>query len=68
MLRRSKTVKSKKIFSAPRLIAARQIKLNPTRQLGTSFLIGLMLLCCALLCSLIASFRYYTTQDFPTFR
>ena len=67
MLRRSKTIKSKKVFSAPRLIAARQIKLNPTRQLGTSFLIGLMLLCCALLCSLIASFNHYAMTDFATF-
>ena len=68
MLRRSKKVKSKTIFSAPRLMATRQVRLNPTRQLGTSFLIGLMLLCCALLCSLIASFRHYTMVDFATFR
>ena len=68
MLRRSKKVKSKTIFSAPRLMAARQVRLNPTRQLGTSCLIGLMLLCCALLCSLIAGFRYYAIQDFATFR
>ena len=31
MLRRSKKVKSKKIYKAPRLIAARQTRLNPTR-------------------------------------
>ena len=68
MLRRSKKVKSKTIFSAPRLMAARQVRLNPTRQLGTSCLIGLMLLCCALLCSLIAGFRFYAIQDFATFR
>ena len=68
MLRRSKKVKSKTIFSAPRLMAARQVKLNPTRQLGTSVLIGLMLLCCALLCSLIAGFRFYAMQDYATFR
>ena len=68
MLRRSKKVKSKTIFKAPRLIAARQIRLNPTRQLGTSCLIGLMLLCCALLCSLIASFNHYAMEDFATFR
>ncbi len=67
MLRRSKKVKSKTVFSAPRLMAARQVRLNPTRQLGTSFLIGLMLLCCALLCSIIASFRYYAMQDYATF-
>ena len=68
MLRRSRSVKSKTFFSAPRLMAARQVRLNPTRQMGTSFLIGLMLLCCALLCSLIAGFRFYTTQEFATFR
>ncbi len=68
MLRRSKKVKSRTIFSAPRLMAARQVRLNPTRQLGTSFLIGLMLLCCALLCSLIAGFRFYAMQDYATFR
>lgn len=68
MLRRSKTVKSQKVFSAPRLIAARQIKLNPTRQLGTGLLIGLMLLCCGILCSLISSFSHYAMVDFATFR
>ena len=68
MLRRSKKVKSRTNFSAHRLMAARQVRLNPTRQLGTSVLIGLMLLCCALLCSLIAGFRFYAMQDFATFR
>lgn len=68
MLRRSKKIKSKTIFSAPRLMAARQVRLNPTRQMGTSFLIGLMFLCCALLCSLISSFQFYAMQDFATFR
>ena len=68
MLRRSKKVKSRTTFSAPRLMAARQVRLNPTRQLGTSVLIGLMLLCCALLCSLIAGFRFYAMQNFATFR
>lgn len=38
MLCRSKKVKSRTIFSAPRLMAARRVRLNPTRQLGTSFL------------------------------
>ena len=68
MLRRSKKVKSRTNFSAHRLMAARQVRLNPTRQLGTSVLIGLMLLCCALLCSLIAGFRFYAMQDYATFR
>ena len=68
MLRRSKKVKSRTIYSGPRLMAARQVRLNPTRQLGTSFLIGLILLCCALLCSIIAGFRFYAMQDYATFR
>ena len=67
MLRRSKKVKSKTIFSAPRLMAARQVRLNPTRQLGTSLLIGLMLLCCGLVCSLMAVSSQYTFQNSPTF-
>ena len=67
MLRRSKTVKSKKVFSAPRLIASRQSKLNPTRQLGASLLIGLMLLCCALLCTLIVGFSRNAMVDVATF-
>ena len=67
MLRRSKKVKSKKVFVAPRLIAARQIRLNPTRQLGTSFLIGLMLLCCGLVCSLIGAASSYALGASPSF-
>ena len=67
MLRRSKKLKSQKTFSAPRLIATRQIRLNPTRQLGTSLLIGLMLLCCGLVCSLMAVSSQYSFQNSPTF-
>ena len=67
MLRRSKKIKSRTIFSAPRLMSSRQVRLNPTRQLGASFLIGLMLLCCCLLCSLAGGLHYYSTDVFPAF-
>ena len=44
-LRRSKGVKSKKEFSTPHLMASRQLRLNPTRQLGSALLVALMLFC-----------------------
>lgn len=53
MLRRSKGVKSKKEFSATRLIASRQVRFNPTRQLGASVLIALMLLGSGMLSALV---------------
>ena len=53
MLRRSKGVKSKKEFSAPKLIASRQLRFHPTRQIGAAMLVGLMLLSSGLLVSLI---------------
>ena len=55
MLRRSKGVKSKKVFSATRLIASRQVRFNPTRQFGAALLVGLMLLCSGLLSASIVS-------------
>ena len=56
MLRRSKGVKSKKEFSATRLIASRQVRFNPTRQFGAALLVGLMLLCSGLLAGTVVSF------------
>ena len=44
-LRRSKGVKSKKEFSTPHLMASRQLRLNPTRQIGSALLVALMLFC-----------------------
>lgn len=63
MLRRSKGVKSKKEFSATRLIASRQVRFNPTRQLGASLLVALMLLCSGLLSGTIASYSDYSLSD-----
>ena len=45
LLRKSKSIKAKKRFSAPRLISVRQLKLHPTRQIGAAFLTAIMLIC-----------------------
>ena len=68
MLRRSKSVKSKKEFSAAKLISARQIRFNPTRQIGASLLVGLMLLCSVLLTVFIINYVGYSAQDMEAFR
>ena len=63
MLRRSKGVKSKKEFSATRLIASRQVRFNPTRQFGAALLVGLMLLCSGLLAGTVVSYSDYSLGD-----
>ena len=63
MLRRSKGVKSKKEFSATRLIASRQVRFNPTRQFGAALLVGLMLLCSGLLAGIVVSYSDYSLGD-----
>lgn len=63
MLRRGKRVKSKKEFSATRLIASRQVRFNPTRQIGAMLLVSLMLLCSGLLSGTILSYSDYTIGD-----
>ena len=63
MLRRSKGVKSKKEFSATRLIASRQVRFNPTRQFGAALLVGLMLLCSGLLAASIVSYSDYSLGE-----
>ncbi len=57
-LRRSKRVKSKKEFSTPHLMASRQLRLNPTRQIGSALLVALMLFCSGFLGIII-----YVYQD-----
>lgn len=56
MLRRSKHMKSRKMFSAPRLIASRQIRFNPTRQIGAALLVAFMLLGSGMLSALVYSY------------
>ena len=67
MLRRSKGVKSKKEFSATRLMASRQVRFNPTRQIGASLLVGLMLLCSGILTVLATQLHDYATSETPGF-
>lgn len=61
-LRRSKGVKSKKEYSTPHLMASRQLRLNPTRQIGSALLVALMLFCSGFLGIII-----YASQDEWTF-
>ncbi len=67
MLRRSKKTKSKDIFDAPKLISVRQVRFHPTRQIGASLLVALMLLVCGLTTSVMASFTNYSLENYPGF-
>lgn len=55
LLRKSRAIKPKKQFKAPRLISRRQLRLYPTRQIGSMLLVVMMLLCIALAGSYIDS-------------
>lgn len=67
MLRRSKGVKSKAIFSAPKLISARQLQFHPTRQIGASVLVAMMLLSSTLLVGIFGGYSSYTMENAPGF-
>ncbi len=67
MLRRSKRVKTKKDFKPTRLIASRQVRFNPTRQIGTALLVGLMLLCSGLFTGMLSSYRDRTSIEYAAF-
>lgn len=67
MLRRSKKVKSKAVFDAPKLISARQVRFNPNRQVGASLLVALTLLVCGLTVSVMASVTDYSLENYPGF-
>lgn len=45
LLRKSRSIRSRKQFKAPRLIAVRQMRLYPTRQIGAMLLVIMMLMC-----------------------
>ena len=68
MLRRSKGVKSKGEFSVPRLMASRQVRFYPTRQLGASVLVGLMLLCSGLMVGYMYTYSPYDMDEIEAFR
>lgn len=63
MLRRSKGVKSKTEFSAPKLIASRQVRFNPTRQFGAALLVALMLVCSGLFGCVVINAASYLEDD-----
>lgn len=63
MLRRNKRVKSRKTFSPTRLIAARQLRFHPTRQIGAMLLVGLMLLCSGLVSSFLYTYTDYAARE-----
>ncbi len=67
MLRRSKRVKTKAVFSPAKLISSRQVRFNPTRQIGAALLIGLMFLCSGLFVGGIANYKNRTTADYVAF-
>ena len=67
MLRRSKHMKSRKMFSAPRLIASRQIRFNPTRQIGAALLVAFMLLGSGMLSALVYSYTDISMVDQAAF-
>lgn len=67
MLRRSKRIKSRKVFSATRLIAFRQVRFNPTRQIGATLLVAFMLLASGLLGALVYSYTDISMADQAAF-
>ncbi len=67
MLRRGKQVKMKKTFKPTRLIASRQVRFNPTRQIGTALLVGLMLLCSGLFTGMITSYKDRASIEYTAF-
>lgn len=67
MLRRSKRIKAQRSFYAPKLISSRQVRFHPSRQIGASLLVGLMLLCSGLLSLMLSEYRSYTYTDQAAF-
>ncbi len=67
MLRRSKHIKSRKVFSVTRLIASRQIRFNPTRQIGAALLVAFMLLGSGMLSALVYSYTDISLADQAAF-
>ena len=67
MLRRSKHIRSRKTFSAPRLISSRQIRFNPTRQIGAALLVAFMLLGSGMLSALVYSYTDIPLADQSAF-
>ncbi len=67
MLRRSKGLRAKTRFCPTRLICARQIRFYPSRHLGASVLVGVMLLCCGLFTVLSSTYGNYVSRSQAAF-
>lgn len=63
MLRRCKGVKTKKEFSPTRLMASRQVRFNPTRQIGAALLVAFMLLGSGMLGALLYGYSDMMTDE-----
>lgn len=66
-LRRAKRIRSKKQFSAPKLIASRQVRFQSSRQIGAMLLVGLMLLCSGFLTGILTEYRDQTASERTAF-
>ncbi len=67
VLRHGKRIKSKKHFSAPKLISSRQVRFQSSRQIGAALLVGLMLLCSGLLVGVLTEYRNQSTSERAAF-
>ncbi len=67
MLRRSKRVKMKKNFKPTHLIASRQVRFNPTRQIGAMLLVGLMLLTSGIFLGVVSNYATISISERPGF-
>ncbi len=67
MLRRNKRIKMKKTFKPTRLIASRQVRFNPTRQIGAMLLVGLMLLTSGIFLGVMSNYTAIAITEEPGF-
>ncbi len=68
MLRRSKGIRGKEAFSPTKLIAARRVRFNPTRQVGAALLVGLMLVCTGQVTGLMSDYWKDNTKVHYAFK
>ena len=67
MLRRSKKVRTKRVFNPQKLISSRQVRFYPGRRIGATLLVALMLLTCGLTVEVMMSVADYSIENHPGF-
>ena len=67
MLRRSKKVRTKQVFNPQKLISSRQVHLYPSRRIGATLLVALMLLTCGLTVDVMMSVADFSLENHPGF-